>query len=660
VILSHGLWERRFGSDPRIVSQKLVINGQPFTVVGVAPRGFYFRRKGRDLWMPLVVDRAALGPRDDRWMELYGRLAPGVSIERARADLAGLAAQFRRDYPQTYPPKSGYGIAAVPYLEEVVGTIRPALLMLGAAVGLVLLIACANVANLLLARATTRDREVAMRAALGAGRGGLVRQFLTESLLLAVLGGGLGLVLAWWGVRAAVKINPDRIPRLDEVTIDGRVLAFTVLVSVATGVLFGLVPALQLSRGDFLTALKEGSKGSGGKLRRLARQALVVLEVAVALLVLVGAGLLVESFLRLERVDPGFRTDHLLTLEVLLPAKQYPGGTQWAAFFSRLLDRLAALPQVRSAGATNAVPLGVVTWDGEIEVEGRPRAPGQLNPSVGWRVSSPSYFATMGIPLRAGRVFTDADDDRSQQVVVVEVGLAQSLWPGRDPVGRRLKLKGQGASEAWRTVVGVVGDVRHEGPESVPHKMLYVPIRQFPQIFSYVVLRTTGDPLAVVTAARRAVMDIDPNQAVYRVETMGEKLARATAWRRFYTLLLGAFAAVSLVLAIVGVYGVMAYSVAQRTREIGIRMALGARRQGVVGLVLRQALTLTLIGAGLGLAVSLGLTRAVSGLLYGVAATDLATFTGACLVLAAFAALAGYLPARRASRIDPVTALRVE
>ncbi|MGH9361756.1 MAG: FtsX-like permease family protein, partial [Thermoanaerobaculia bacterium] len=351
---------------------------------------------------------------------------------------------------------------------------------------------------------------------------------------------------------------------------------------------------------------------------------------------------------------------NLLTLELFLPTAKYPQPAQQAAFFEQLLARLETLPGVRSAAAVNAVPLGVVQWTGEVEVQGRPRAPGQLNPSAAWRVNSPDYFATLGIPLLAGRGFSDRDDERAAPVVIVDRTVARNLWGGQDPIGKRLKMVGQEAPEVWRTVVGVVGDVRHEGPETVSREQIYVPYKQFPQLFMYLVLRTRGEPAAVTAAARRAVREVDRNQAVYRVETMEEKFTRAMAWRRFYTLLLGAFASVALVLALIGVYSVMAYSVAQRTREIGIRMALGARRRSVVKLVLGQALALALLGVGIGLAAALGLARVASSLLYGVTATDLTTFVGASLLLTALAALASYLPASRASRVDPMVTLRLE
>lgn len=660
VILSHALYERRFGSDPSVVGRKVTINSKPFTVIGVTPRHFYFRRKGRDLWMPLVIDRAAPSPRDQRYLEVYARLKPGVTPEQAKTELADVARQFARANAEAYPADSGYGLTLNSYTEEIVGAVRPSLQLLGVAVGLVLLIACANISNLLLARASARGREVALRAALGADRAGLIRQFLTESLLLALCGGALGLLLTTWCVKVVTKLELAQIPRLDEVSMDGRVLAFTLAVSLLTGIAFSLMPALQLSRADFHQALREGGKSSAGVKSRLARQLLIVLEVAVALLVMVSAGMMIQSYRHLQRVDAGFKTDNILTLELNLPAAKYPEPRQWTLFFNQLLERFRSLPGVIQAGAINAVPLGVVQITGEVAVESAPQESGQLNPTVGWRKSSPGYFQTMGIGLLQGRDFTAHDDERSEPVVIVDQSSARRFWPDQNPIGERLRLIGQGAPEEWRSVVGVARDVKHEGLEVASREQIYIPYPQYPHSFMYLVMHTSTDAAAMAPQVRPAVLGIDKDQSVFRVETMDEKMSRSMAWRRAYTTMLGTLALVALVLALVGVYGVMAFSVAQRTREIGIRLALGAERRTVVQLILRQALWLAGIGIGIGLVAALGLLRLISSLLYGVAATDPKILIGGSLLLTALALLASYLPARRASRVDPLVALRNE
>jgi putative ABC transport system permease protein len=661
VVLSHGLFERRFGSDPKLIGRKILIDGQPFTVVGVTPRDFYFRRKGRDLWMPLVIDRAAPLPREERTLEAYARLKPGVTPEKAQAELDALAQRFARGHAGAYPKDSGYGMTLIPYSEEVVGAVRPSLLLLSAAVGLVLVIACANISNLLLARATTRGREIAVRAALGAGRGGLVRQFLTESLLLALGSGALGLLLTAWGVEAVTKLDLSQLPRLDEVAVDGRVLAFTVLISLLTGIAFGLIPALRISRTDFLQSLQEGGKSSEGTRRQLARQALVVVEVAVALVVLLGAGMMIQSYRQLQRVDPGFKTDDILTFELRLPSVKYSEPHQWTMFYDRLLERLRDLPGVIQAGAINAVPLGVVQVTGDIAIEGAPPlAPGQALPTTAWRKSSPGYFQALGIPLLQGRDFTRHDNDKSEPVIIIDQSSARRFWPNQNPIGKRLRLVGSGAPEEWRSVVGVVGDVKHEGLETTSLEQIYIPYPQYPHYFMYLVLHTSSDANAMAPLARRAVLELDKDQSIFRVETMETKLVRSMAWRRFYTLMLGTLAVVALALAGVGVYSVMAFSVTQRTREIGIRLALGAKRRTVLQLVVRQALGLVGMGVALGLATALGLLRLISNLLYGVAATDLKILIGGALLLTVLALLASYLPARRASRVDPLIALRAE
>jgi len=660
-ILSHELWQRHFSSDPGVIGRKVIIDNEPYTVVGVTAEGFYFRRKGRDLWLPLTVDLAAQPKRDNRQYEVYARPRDGVAPEAAQAEVDAIARQFARAHPESYPAGSGYGMKLASYRDEVIGDSRPALLLLGGAVALVLLIACANVANLLMARATTRDREVAVRIAFGAGRPALLRQFLVESLLLALAGGALGLLLAAWGVRLTAHMNIAKLPRLDEVSIDANVLLFTVLVTVLTGVLFGFAPALQALRGNLLHSLKQGGRGgSEGAERQLPRRLLVVVEVAVALMVLVGAGLLVQSFVRMAQIKPGYNPHDVLTLELFLPAPKYPDKTQRVTFWNRLVERLDAIPGVVSAGTVNAVPLGKVQETGDLEIEGLTLKPGQPAPQAAWRMCSPDYFRTMGTPLVEGRFFTPLDNDKAQAVAIVDRGVAKRFWPGASPIGKRLKMTGQDSAGEWRTVVGVVGDVKHVSfdADSPPH--VYAPLAQYPRLFQYVVIRTTGDPAALAPAARAAVREIDRDQAVFRVESMDEKVAITTAWRRFYTALLGCFAVVALALAMVGVYGVTAFSVAQRRREIGIRMALGARRCSVLGLVLGQAMLLAGIGVALGVGAALALVRVAASLLFGVSATDLGSFAGGALLLVAMAIVASWLPARRASRLDPVLALAAE
>jgi len=608
--------------------------------------------------MPLVLDPAAAMPRDDRALEVYARLAPGVTLRKAQAEIDGIARQFAREHAGVYPAQSGYGMTLTSYQEEIVGAVRLSLLLLSAAVGLVLLIACANISNLLLARTTTRSREIALRAALGAGRGDLVRQLLTESLLLAACGGTLGLLLTAGCIKVVSGLDLPQIPRLDEVSVDGRVLAFTLIVSLLTGMGFSLMPALQLSRTDFRSALQEGGKSSAGARRHFARQLLVVLEVAVALLVVVSAGMMVQSYRQIQKINPGFRTDNVLTFELRLPAAKYTEPRQWSMFFDQLLQRFRTVPGVMQAGAINAVPLGVVQITGEVRLDGAPS--GQPNPTVAWRKTSPGYFTAMGIPLVQGRGFTDQDNELSEPVVILDQGSARRLWPKQSPLGKRLRLVGQGAPEAWRSVIGVVGDVRHEGLETTSMEQIYLPIPQYPHPFMYLVLHTSSDAAAMAPQARRTVLEMDRDQAIFRVETLDEKLTRSTAWRRFYTLMLATLALVSLVLAGVGVYSVMAFSVTQRTREIGIRMALGAERGSVIRLVVRQALLVVGIGVAVGLAAALGLLRLISNLLYGVAANDLGILIGGSFLLTALALLASYLPAHRASRVDPLVALRAE
>lgn len=662
VVLSHDLWTRRFGADPDVLDRQITINDLSYTVIGVMPPRFYFGRKGRELWLPQVIDRGTMPERDKRWHLVLGRLRRDATPSQVRADMANVVRIGKEQFPQFYPDERGRSIDLVPLREEVVGDIRASLWLLFGAVGLVLLIACTNVANLLIARGTTRDREVAVRMALGGGKRTLIRQFLVESLTLTGLGALAGIGLAMLALRAVLAMAPARIPRLEAVAIDGQVLAFTLGISLLTGVLFGLLPASQGWRDDMFARLRESGEASPGRRRgrRYARQSLVIAEVTLALMVLIGSGLLYRSYQQLRNVDLGFDPNNLLTFELFLPAEKYSENHQVTAFFDQLLERLRALPGVEAASTVNALPQGVLMWDGQVAVEGMALEPGAAQPSVGWRMADGGYFDTLGIPLITGRTFDSGDHAGARQVVVVDQRAADRLWPGESPIDKRIKLTEGESDPQWRQVVGVVGSVRHTGIEAPMHASLYVPYAQFPRKFMYFAVRASGDPTALVPAARAAVLAIDAEQAIFRVRTMDEILASRMSWRRFYTSMLLVFAGVGLILVMVGVYAVMAYVVKRRTREIGIRMALGAGSQSVRRMVIRQGLTLAIAGVGLGLLGAFALLRLLRSMLYGIEALDPATFLLAPLLVLALIALACYLPARRTTLIDPNIALRYE
>ena len=665
VVLSHGLWRRRFGGDPGILGRKLTLSDEPYTVIGVMPADFRFKTGmfDHELWIPIAINLEKLPPRGARGLEVVARLKPGVSLEAAQTEMDSVAAGFQRDYPDVYAAESGWGIRLVPLQQQIVGNSRPALVLLMGMVGLVLLIACANVANLLLARSTARQKEVAIRGALGASRSGLLRQFLAESVLLSLLGGVAGLLLAYWGIRTVVALNPANLPRLNEVGIDGPVLVFTLVVSLLTGVLFGLVPALRAFRPDLQGTLKEGGKTSvqGSGQHRL-RSALVVAEVAVALVVLVGAGLLVRSLWRLQEVDPGFETDRVLTLQVYLSPTKYEDAPQQTAYVQRLLESVRQVPGVETAGAVSGLPLGEVQImiEATLEQYSGTQAGAEATPTIDWRPISPGYLEAMGIPLLQGRAFSDLDHAEAPPVAIVDDALVRRYWPGQNPIGKRLQLStGRGdEGTVWRTVVGVVGHVKALSLEGESREQVYTPLPQAPFPYVSMALRTASEPLQAADAVRRAIWAVDPDQPVDKVQPMEQIVRGASAGRRSYALLLGAFAVVALVLATVGVYGVMAYSVAQRHHEIGIRMALGARPADVLGLVVKQGLTLGGIGLVLGAALSFWSGRWVESLLFGVSSTDLATLLGVALLLGGVSLLASYLPARRAARVDPMVTFR--
>jgi len=657
VVLSYGLWQRHFGSDPGIIGRPLTLSGESYTVVGVMPRSFQFPTRGDQLWVPIAFPAEEAKQRGNHYLEVVARIKPGHSLKQAQAEMDTIAARLARQYPED---NVRIGAVVTPLHEQVVGDIRPALLVLLGAVGFVLLIACANVANLLLARAAVRQKEIALRLALGASRSRLTRQFLAESVLLAALGGGVGLALSLAGINVLKAFIPENISQAQAINIDGKVLLFTVLVSLATGLVFGLAPATQASNFNLNETLKEGGRdsGSGSRGNRL-RSLLVISEVAVSFILLIGAGLLINSFLHLRNLDPGYRADHLLTMKVALPETKYPDKERRAPFYSELIRRVQTLPGVQSVAVASNLPL---TYNGDsvpIGIEGRADPPPDQRPDVILRVVSPGYFSTMGIALVQGRDFTEQDKGESLRVVVISEKTARHFWPGEDPIGKRLKPGSTTSDGPWREVIGVVKDVRQNDFVAEPKMQMYM---AYPQVGSFapnaLVVRTNVEPLSLGAAVRRTVWEIDKDQPVSDIRSMDEIVSEAVARQRFSMLLLGVFAGLALVLAAVGIYGVMSYSVAQRTREIGIRMALGAKSSDVLKMAVGQGLRLVFAGVVIGLAAALILTRVMASLLFGVSATDPATFATISLVLFSAALLASYIPARRATKVDPMVALR--
>lgn len=649
VVVSHGFWKRRLGANPAVLGQTLTLDGQPHTIIGVAPERFHLRWDA-EVWVPLALDTPR-GRRSD-FLYVIGRLAPGATRERAQLELTAVAARLAQQYPDT---NMGFTAQAVPLQEDLVGESRPALLIFMGAVGLVLLIACANVANLMLARSSRRQRELAVRAALGASRGRLIQQMLTESVLLALLGGALGLLLAVWSIDALRTAEFSLIPGHAEVGIDGWVLAFTLGLSLVTGILFGLAPALRLPGNDLDGTLRAGARGlTGGLGLRQLRGLLVVGEVALALVLLVGAALLLRSFDRLQRVDTGIQSEGVLTMRVMLPQTKYPEDPQVASFFQQLTERVATVPGVQSSGVTNAVPLGGTPfW--AFSIEGQTSSPGGAQDAETFTVS-PGYFHTLSIPLRTGRLLEPQDGPSAPKVALINETLARRYWPGKDPLGSRITVDG----ETWFTIVGVVGDVRATTLQKEPYSQLYLPSTQLPRRMMFLTVRTSGDPMSLVGSLRQEVKALDPDLPVSDVLTMAQRFGRAAAKPRVNVLLLGGFAVVALLLAGIGIYGVISQMVVQRTREIGIRMALGAKAEDVLRLMIRQGMAPALVGIGVGLVAAWGSSRLLASLLYGVSATDPLSFCFVPVFLAGVALFAAWLPARRATRVDPTETLRQE
>jgi len=647
-LISHALWQRRFNS-PSVLGTPITLAGEPYTVVGVMPPGIAFGGHP-DVYIPFRLDEKR-APRGLHFMTVLGRLRSGPDMTRARAEVESMAARLRAE------AVTRHGIVITPLQEQMVGDTRPALLVLFGAVGLVLLIACANVANLLLARAASRQKEIAIRRAVGASRSRLIRQLLTESLVLSLVGGGLGLLLAWWGVDLLVSAGA-RLPRIEEIRIDGTVLAFTAGVALLTGLLFGLAPALQASSADFHESLKEGGRQTGlGSGRQRLRSLLVVSEVALSLVLLIGAGLLIRSFVRVLDNDMGFDPSRVLALDLSLPLSSYGEPEKQAAFFKELLARVNRLPGVKGAAVVSHLPLGGNNTNSGLLIEGRTWPRDEL-PLADDRLVSADYFRVLGIHLVRGRTFTPRDVESSLHVAVINESLARRFFSHTDPIGKRIDM--QWKTSGWQEIVGVVGDIKHDGLDLPSEPAVYVPYLQTPDSGMTLVVRATGDSLGLVGAVRAQVYGVDRNQPVSRVRTMEELVAESVGPRRLSMSLLSGFASLALFLAAVGIYGVMSTSVAQRTHEIGVRMALGARRADVIRLVVGQGAKLTLAGLGLGLAVALPLTRLLSVLLFGVSATDPLTFCGVSFLLTVVALLACYLPARRASRVDPMAAIRCE
>jgi predicted permease len=659
-IVSYGLWQRRYGGDPGLIGRSITLDGRSYSVAGIMPPNFSdvyttFFKTNAQVWIS-GLDLSDPGREDHRFLAL-ARLKPGVALSQAQSEMDTIASRIEMQYPES----KGWGVQVISVRDQVVGYVSPAIKVLMGTVVFVLLIACANLANLLLSRSAAREREVAIRAALGANRARVVRQLLTESLLLAAFGGVLGLLLAAWGINSLLALAPADTPGIDSVGLNIQVLGFTLLVTVATGLLFGLVPALGMSKPDLNASLKESSRGSteGSRSYRL-RGLLVAAEFSLAFVLVIGAGLMVKTMVQLGHFSLGFNPDHVLTMRVPLRGPRYNSYRKQAEFFQQLLAQVQALPGIRSASVASGLPVQNWAGMGFVTADNPHPAPGET-PDANFLVIAPRYFQALGVPFVKGRAFTDGDTETSQRVVIVNEELARRNWPGQDPIGKR--LRSQRDNMPWLTVVGVAANVRTNGPDESFRPELYVPYTQYSSWLlgpRFLVVRTTVAPLAVASSIRSEVLNLDKSQPVSDIRTLARIAGESAAQRRFLVVLLGIFAALALILAGVGIYGVLAYSVARRTHEIGIRMALGAARGDVMRLVLAQGLRFALFGVVAGFAGALLLSRILASLLFGVSPTDQVTFALVTTLLALVAFLACYIPARRATKVDPMVALRYE
>ena len=658
IILSYGLWQRRFDADRSVIGRPVDVDRQSYTVIGVMPPDFRFPLElpaafTVDAWLPPAPDPSS----DERVSNnyyTYARLRPGITLAQAQAEMDAI----NRGLGEEHWEDRGLGVKVVPWQQQVGSEVRPALLILLGAIGLVLLIACANVASLLLARGTARLREAAVRQALGAGRSRLIRQLLTESLLLAIFGGTIGLLLAFQGLEFLIRVAPD-IPRLNETTIDPRVLLFSAALTLGTGLLFGMAPALEGHRANLHDALRESSgRSTSGSTRARMRSVFVIVEMALALMLLAGAGLLIRSFVRVQQIGPGFNAKNLLTAFVMLPPSKYPEPRRQVAFFRDAMERIASIPGVECAGGADSAPM-LTNDTGPVSIEGHPTRPGEIEIHAERPKITPDYFRAMEMRFLRGRGFTWADNESSLPVAIINEAAAREYWPNEDAMGKRVMLE-DGSAPVWRQVVGVVADVRQDGLVKVGRPEVYAPLAQIPVPYMVLAVRTRVTPAALASAIRNAVMAVDKDQPLFQVQTMEQVVEESVAGRRFQMSMLAVFAAFALALAAMGVYGLMSYSASQRRHEIGIRMALGARRAEVLRLVVRQGMLLAMTGVVLGAVGALLVTRFLSSLVYGVGVSDPVTFVSAAVLLSGVAALASLIPAWRAAKTDPKVALRYE
>jgi len=657
-VLSHSMWQSRFGSDPNVSGRTIELNGAAYTIIGVMPAGFSYPDRA-ELWRPLAIDPAKLDP-GPHFLNVVGRLKPGITLAQAQADMSTVAARLSQQYKEK---NAGHGVKLEPLTNVVVGDVGLALYILLGAVGFVLLIACANLANLMLARVGARQKEIAVRTAVGASRLRIVRQLLTESIMLAVVGGAAGLLLAIWTVRWIASLGADTVPRAHEISVDPRVAGFTLLVSVVTGVLFGLAPALQVSRPNLNDALKDSGRTTAGLRRNRFRSVLVVSEVALSLVLLIGAGLMIRSFAKLNQIDAGFKPAQVMTLAVALLPSKYPEDKQVAQTYSQILERAASSPGVISAAATSYLPLTGSNESDSFTIEGRPPIAKEAQPSTEYRIVTPRYFESMGMPLLSGRDFAETDTRQSPNVVVINDVFARRHFAGENPLGHRLRLQGQERDPLL--IIGVVSDARDIWLDQQPTPEVYVPFLQDPLSTEYpramtIVARTKSDPGAIAGPLRAAVTSVDKSLPVYALKPMTEYLHDSLSRRRFNLVLLSVFGGVALLLAAIGIYGVISYGVTQRTHEMGIRMALGAKPRDVLRLVVRQAMVLALGGVGIGILASLALTRLMKSLLFSISVTDPLTFIAIAVLMSLIALVACLVPAWRATKVDPLVALRYE